>query len=204
MLWQILCLTQSSRHNMFMELAHEFQKQGGGYDIGLLSKEFDPKLDLGQNRNELRGHATAEYISYFDDDDFPSANYISRIRPLLDGIDYVGHKVQIYCSHMQYCEYGNTDHSLDYKGWTRHGMNFLRDISHINPIRRELAIQSDFVGGYGEDERWARALREKGIVKTQHYIPEVMYHYIWRAVKDDERDFADPRRQAIIERIKHG
>jgi len=49
-----------------------------------------------------------------------------------------------------------------------------------NPIRRELALLVPFEGGRGEDFSWAERLRATGRVKTEHFIPEVMYHYWFR------------------------
>lgn len=207
MKWQILCLTQPSRKEMFEQLSAEFARQFrelGWPKVDLLAHSFDPSIDLGANRNALKAKATAEYVSYFDDDDFPEHDYVSTILPLLDGTDYIGHKIQCWCSHLKYQEYGDTDHSLRYTGWSREGMRFLRDISHVNPMRRELAMQADFDGGFGEDARWAARIRDLGIVKTEHYIPRVMYHYIWRAIKRDETDYSDPYRLRIMDRVKSG
>ncbi len=200
MKWQILILTQPSRAPFLHQLILEFQRQADPR-VGLLIAEYDQSKTLGENRNVLRDLAIAEYISFFDDDDWPAPDFFARIMPLLDR-DYVGFRVQTYCEHLQYCAYGNTYHSLKYHDWSRVGMNFYRDVSHINPIRRELAMQADFEGGIGEDARWAKALRAKGIVKTQHYISDVMYHYIWRAVKDDAADAVHPERMKIIESIR--
>lgn len=207
MKFQVLILTQPSRAAMLEQLTAEFarqQKELGWPPCDVLVGVFDPNLTLGENRNALKARATAEYICFFDDDDWPAADYLARILPLLDGIDYIGFELQMYCQHLQYCEYGHTYHSLKYPDWSRNGMNFYRDITHVNPMRRDLAMQAEFDGNYGEDARWAKVLREKGIVKTEHYIAAPMYHYIWRATKNDEFDYSDPYRLKIMESIRSG
>jgi glycosyltransferase involved in cell wall biosynthesis len=197
---QLLVLTQPSRYEMLKQLVGEFDRQGGEPLIHM----WDKSLDLGHNRNALMDHATAEYVMFFDDDDWPAHDFIETIVPLLDGVDYVGYKLQCWCQHLRYQEYGDTDHSLKYPDWSREGMKFFRDISHVNPMRRELAMQAKFDGGFGEDHRWAQKIRNLGIVKTQNYIPRVMYHYIWRAVKHDDADYCDPYRLQIINRVRSG
>ena len=212
MSWQILILSQASRQEMYDQLVDELQQQidrrfikfqGYRREVEISTRDYDITLSLGTNRQIMLERADAEYVSFFDDDDWPAPNFVERIFRLLDR-DYVGFRVQTYCAHLNFCEYGNTYHSLEYGKWDRNGMDFLRDISHLNPIRRELALRFPMSGGYGEDCRWANGLRALDCVKTEHYIPEVMYHYIWRAVKNDETDATDPRRLALIEKIRKG
>lgn len=205
---QLLVLTQPARHEMLKQLGDELERQGahGSHlgEVGYIAQMWDEKLDLGQNRNALMDRATAEYVAFFDDDDWPAHDFIETILPLLDGVDQVGYELQTWCQHLRYQEYGQTYHSLKYRDWSREGMKFFRDISHVNPMRRELAMQAKFDGGFGEDHRWAQKIRNLGIVKTEHYIPRVMYHYIWRAIKHDDSDYSDPHRLSIINRVRSG
>lgn len=200
---ELLILTQPVRKEMLSQLLQELARQSQP-GLGITLQTWDSKLDLGQNRNVLLEQATADYVMFWDDDDWPAHDFIRTILPLLDGVDYVGYRLQTWCQHLRYQEYGETDHSLKYKDWSREGMKFFRDISHVNPMRRELAIQAKFDGGFGEDHRWAQKIRNLGIVKTEHYVPRVMYHYIWRAVKHDEADYSDPYRLRIIDRVRSG
>ena len=205
---QLLVLTQPTRQKMLEQLTAELMRQvlkaHATGDADILIGNWDSKLDLGQNRNALMDRATAEYVMFFDDDDWPAHDLIETILPLLDGVDYVGYHLQTWCQHLRYQEYGWTDHSLKYSDWSREGMKFFRDISHVNPMRRELAIQARFDGGFGEDHRWAQKIRNLGIVKREHYVPRVMYHYIWRAIKHDDADSGEPARLSIIDRVRSG
>lgn len=210
--WELLFLTQPSRRNFINQLFEELIRQGTThrYDyIVVKQKLFDSSMTLGENRNAMLQDSDAEYVSFFDDDDWPAPNFLETIYPLLDGVDYVGFRVQCYLAQHEFIPYGTTIHSLAYSSlpepWSNEGGTFLRDIVHINPIRRELAIQAKFPAkNFGEDHGWANELRSKGIVKTEHFVDEIMYHYIWRAAKDDAFDYRDPRRLALLERIKEG
>ena len=134
-----------------------------------------------------------------DDDDAVSPNYISSIVPLLDGVDYIGFEIAMYLNHERIKP---AYHSLNTKEWTEDENGYYRDIGHVNPMRRELALQRPMTGGIGEDARWACEMR--GLVKTQHYIREPLYVYLWRQPKDDARDARDPRRLALLSSLRAG
>jgi hypothetical protein len=104
------------------------------------------------------------------------------IYPLLDGVDYIGFTLQMYSDGEKQKP---TFHSLRYKEWNADQDGFYRDISHLNPIRRELALRATMFGGAGEDQRWSEQLRNLNVVRTEHFIPEVMYFYYWRSNKSD-------------------
>lgn len=204
----VLILSQPSRLLFLGQIMQEIGRQTVNHpDVGVIVRCFDPELTLGENRNILRAKSSAEYVQYLDDDDWLAPGYFNRVMPLLDR-DYVGFRAQCYCKHLNYTRYGNTFHSLEHgkrpDPWGREGQNFFRDITHINPMRRELAIQADFDGGFAEDCRWAAKIRKLDIVKTEHYVPEVLYHYIWRQPKHDMIDAVDPARMALLEAIRNG
>ncbi len=153
----------------------------GRSDVGILIRVCDPSYTLGENRDMLRRSSKAEYSVYCDDDDLPSTDYISTILPLLNGVDYIGYQVQCYVDGVAL---SRTYHSLKYSGWSEDDKAFYRDISHINPMRRELALLETFEGGHGEDQRWADRMRKRGVLKTEHFIDRVMYSYFFRTRKN--------------------
>lgn len=197
--WDILILTDPGRRKFLEQLIPELLRQKQEYlhgaAIGLRIRTYDPSLTLGENRNQQRNDSNATYISYFDDDDWPSPDFISRIAPKLDGVDYVGFRVQVYAAHQGYREY------CEMKRWGPPSPNFYSGMSHLNPIRRDLAMQAEFDAGQGEDFRWSSRMWSLGIIKTECVIDEVMYHYLWRAAKDDAHESEHPKRLALIRRI---
>ena len=69
------------------------------------------------------------------------------------------------------------EHSLRHNGW----QDGKRDISHLNPVRRELALLGSFAGAsFAEDHGWAAQLRASGRLRTEAWIPEPMYYYDYR------------------------
>ena len=192
--WDILILTMPTRTEFLSRLKNELGGQiaarnyANPDDVRLVIKMHDPGISLGANRQKMREESDARYISAFDDDDWPAPNFIDRICLLLDGVDYVGFRVQAYEDDVPLP--GPTYHSLLCGGWfdktyADGTKSWHRDISHINPIKRELALAVPMYGGFAEDSRWAGELRSLGIVKTEHYIEDVMYHYLSRPGKKD-------------------
>lgn len=176
MLWQLLILTQPSRQELLLRLMNRLSSQIVNGDIAWMIRTFDPGLSLGANRELMRQDSPARYINFLDDDDMVPEDYVYNILPLLDGTDYIGHKVQGYQDGViQKMTY----HSLRYKGWWDDADGYYRDISHINPIRRELALECVMDGGVGEDSRWADTMRALGHIRTEHYIDRVLYYYYY-------------------------
>ena len=179
MKWSILILTQPSRAESLKRLMRYLEPQAKGKsDMEIVVRDYEPALLIGGNRQRMREEAAGEYSSFVDDDDLVAPDYVSRILPLLDGVDYIGWELQCFIDGHALVP---TYHSLRFGGWHEDGKGYYRDLSHVNPIRRELALMMPMSGAWGEDKRWADGLREKGVVKTEHYIDAVMYYYYARA-----------------------
>lgn len=182
-LWSILVLTQPTRELMLMNLMQILGRQLVDHpEIEVVTRMFDPSKSLGTNRDEMRRSAGGIYQNFVDDDDVIAHDYVEKILPLLDGVDYVGFRLQAY-------ENGEplpkpTFHSLLCGGWWENYAMYGRDLSHLNPIRKELAIQAPMYGDFGEDSRWAGDMRRLEIVKTEHFVEQVMYHYYSRTKSD--------------------
>lgn len=215
MKWQILILTMPDRHEFLAQLLSLLYPQmfalglRRSSEIEVLIKADDHEMPVGDRRELLRQKATAEYINFIDDDDLIASNYVAEIFKRLDGVDQVGFEVKAYSGNVEMAN--PTYHSLRYGAWInpengRVGdpQAYCRDISHICPMRREIAMLEKLEGGFGEDCRWANRLRGHGRVKTEHYIDQVMYYYLWRPHKRDGADAFDPFRMGILERLREG
>jgi hypothetical protein len=151
-------------------------------DVKVSVRVSNESMDLGANRQVLLDAAVGEYVNFIDDDDLVPADYIKTIYPLLDGVDYIGFRLQLYNDGEKQLP---TFHSLRYPVWNADAEGYYRDISHLNPMRRELAQRVKMEGWAGEDARWADGLRALGIVKTEHFVNAIMYMYYWRSNKKE-------------------
>jgi hypothetical protein len=184
MKWSIMVLTQPSREGYLYRLLLSLKPQVEAYSdqVELMIRECDYFLPVGDNRQIMRETCTGQYSNFIDDDDIVPSNYVETLLPLMDGVDYIGHDLERYDDG----HYTDTYiHSLE------------NGISHINPIRTELALKGSMYGGFGEDRRWWNRLAELDCVKTEHYVPKTMYKYMYRSNKGDgppkDNYYTDPQ-----------
>jgi hypothetical protein len=197
MKWEILILTQPSRAGFLAQLMLLLMSKYE--DVAVRTRIFDEKLNLGENREQLRRESSAEYISFVDDDDFVAPNFVEGIYPLLDGVDQVSFDVAVFRDGKPHFI---AKHSLKYKGWYENGGIPYRDISHVHPMKRELALRVPMEGGIGEDFRWAK--RMHGIIRSEQHIERSMYFYLWRTKKNDTLDLNAPSRLELLKRLSSG
>jgi hypothetical protein len=125
-------------------------------------------------------------VSFVDDDDRIAAGYCPRVlAALATNPDYVGFKVAVndlsaIPINSRYREYV-AEHSIRHQRWCQSGNTFYRHVSHLNPIRREIARMAPFEGGRGEDHRWAELVRHH--VKSEVFIDDVLYLYDYTGEK---------------------
>lgn len=174
--WTILIATLGRRsaqlERLLDGLLPQVEKAAGTVTVEALWNNAE--RPVGQVRQDLLEHATSRYVSFVDDDDQVPARYVSRILPLLDGVDYIGFKVAIPDGQFA----GIARHSLKCGGWGEDQAGYYRHVSHLNPVRRELALRVSFAGQhehYGEDYAWAHQMRPH--VQTERFIDDVLYYY---------------------------
>jgi len=178
--WQILVASTLDRKNDYEKLIERFDKLielSSLKDFVSIISDIDNKeKSIGKKRQDLLEKATADYICFFDDDDFPYDNYILDIyKAISTGVDCVGIKIDMTTNgqNPQTC-----CHSLRYPIWgsKKDGYDYLRNITHFNACKRELAIKVGFRDlRYGEDKIYSDGLTE--FCKTEYFIERPVFHY---------------------------
>lgn len=169
----ILIATLGARHKKLKELLAVLMPQVDAYngEIEVVAYWNNGELPIGEIRQALLEDAKGEYICFVDDDDMVPEYYCKEIMDNLSE-DYVGFKVVLTSE-------GNKKppvyHSLRYATWDQDEMGYYRNVTHLNPVRRSLAMQVAFSGGMGEDGAWAALM--KPLVKTERFIDRDMYFY---------------------------
>lgn len=127
---------------------------------------------LGSIRQALLESARGEYVSFVDDDDMVPADFVqSLLTALASGPDVVA--FQMLYTHdgvpgpLVDCSIRHEPHDSP--------IGLYRDLTHIQPIRAELARLGDFRVGWPEDSTWAAKVRPH--VRTETYLPRRLYHY---------------------------
>ncbi len=140
-----------------------------------------PTDSIGTKRNRLLEAAKGEYVCFIDDDDRVSLYYIPLLfNGLLMGVDC--------CSLLgEITEDGKNpqlfEHSIKYKEYRTNQIigsriKYERFPNHLNCIKASIAKQFKFPEiSHGEDTSFATQIFKSGLIKTEHYIPEIIYYY---------------------------
>jgi glycosyltransferase involved in cell wall biosynthesis len=173
----ILICTIPERKEMFQTLCNNLSNQKGGNDIEVIGWDIE-NTTIGAKRNALLGWANGDYVCFIDDDDMVSDNYVEL---LLDGT-----KTNCDCMSLR-GEYsvdgvfdGLFEHSIRYDKWeTVSGpVKYLRPPTPLNCIKASIAKQFKFPEtNWAEDHDWSKQIHESGLIKTEHYIDQVIYYY---------------------------
>lgn len=172
----ILIATQGRRQQKFEQLLKKLTDQAELYkgQIEIVAYWNNGELPIGVIRQKLVEAAQGEYICFVDDDDDVPSYYCREIiEALKHKNDYVGFQVQFFNNGVEGLP---VYHDLKYPVWQEDHKGYYRGVTHLNPIRRSIALKGTFtVLGAGEDADWARSIRH--LVHTQTYIDKIMYRY---------------------------
>lgn len=195
----ILIPTVGERDGLFRKLVAELSPQVRGHkgEIEVLIFWNNCEHPISEIRQALVDEARGEYVCQLDDDDSVPDYYCDRIiGALASSPDYVGWAMQLWWNGEKMKP---TYHSLRYDRWWDDADGYYRNVSHLNPIRRSIALQVPFTGHDGpEDYSWAQQVAP--LVKTEEYIEDPMYFYcfnpadsIWRGRPPPTRNYTRPR-----------
>jgi hypothetical protein len=179
--WAILIPTIGQRRDLFLRLMDRLLPQLDAHAgrVRVLAWFNHGQPMLGDLRDQLMLDAGTDYVSFIDDDDLVSEDYVAEIvKALTSKPDHVGFRLE-FTTNGRGREI--VEHSLKWGRWGRSadGMLF-RDFTHIDPIRRELAIKGSFRTirpHHAEDRQWVKSVR--GTLHSEEFIPKVLYHYLW-------------------------
>lgn len=192
--WNILIATLGQRHDRLSQLLRELlpqvDAQHGRVTVTALFNHGE--RSLGEVRHSLLTSATADYVSFVDDDDsLPDYHVAEVLCALDDDPDYVGWQMQCYVDGRRMKP---TYHSLRYARWYEDDRGYYRDVSHLNPIRTSIAQRGDFRRGVPpEDVNWVDQVRP--YVRTERYVDKIMYYYHASSVDTTWRKNARIRRR---------
>jgi glycosyltransferase involved in cell wall biosynthesis len=178
--WTILVPTLGQRADLFARLLTVLlpQLDDHGGRVRLLCWWSHGYPSIGVIRDRMLAHARSEYVSFVDDDDLVPDYYVAEVVAALQSRpDHVGFKVE-------YSRDGVVreviDHSLRYRRWGRNRRGLFRDVTHIDPVRLDVARRGRFAvvhPGQAEDHAWVDQVRR--FMRTEEYVDKVMYHYLW-------------------------
>jgi hypothetical protein len=184
--WTILVATLGERRALFDRLMDVLLPQLDAHagQAKVMAYWNNGAPHLTEIRQRMVEATTTEYLCCVDDDDLVPDYYVAEVMAALaKHPHYVGWQVQCYeddrPTNMSY-------HSLRYRRWYSNRRGHFRDISHLNPIRTQIAQLVDYrktQPGWPEDRAWVQQLRETHRLQTEVTIKRVMYHYLFSTSK---------------------
>lgn len=181
-LLSILICTLPKREYMFRELVVFLSSQVIDFDEGAIEILFDDsEVDsIGEKRNRLMGRAKGKWLCAIDDDDKVSSNYIKLLLEATESdCDCASLKGEITID-------GGIpeifEHSIKYNEWKTNpkgsDIRHERFPNHLNLVKASIAKQFQFPEkNFSEDFDWSTELHNSGLLRIEHYIPDVIYFY---------------------------
>jgi hypothetical protein len=184
--WTILIPTLGQRAALFERLMAVLLPQLEPHEgrVRVVAWWNNGEPSLASIRQAMVQETTSDYVSFVDDDDLVPEYFVDEVMTALSSWpDYVGWQTHYTSNGV---DHGLVDHSLRHGGWAerKNPYALLRDITHINPMRTEVAKRGDFRKGARlgkpEDRPWVDQIRRTGLLQTEVYVDKVMYEYLWR------------------------
>lgn len=166
------------------KLTRQIHKVGTDKVQLLFYKDKRGEHTTGFKRNVLMEQAKGTFISFVDDDDDVSVDYISTIvahinaHPNADAFGING----------MYSDGKNQVPFETGKRWNWDTVNgyYVRFINHISVIRREHALKIGFPDlTIGEDYEFTMKLKDSGLIDNAPTIKKKIYYYDYRPFKKD-------------------
>ena len=169
----ILIVSLEERKSLLKNLTRILKLQSNN-DVELLAYVDNGENSIGYKRNQLLDAAKGDYIAFVDDDDVLSPYYTQYI---LEGI-----KTNPDCCGIEgIITMENTPprkfiHSVKYQNWYTENDIYYRCPNHLNPVKREIALDTKFVDvSNQEDLIYSMALKSK--LSKEFYIDTPIYFY---------------------------
>lgn len=196
-LWSILIATLDARQDKFVSLAHHLAEQIAEWDhartidgqlasglVEIVVLRNNGEDEIGVYRQRLLDAAFGRWVSFVDDDDLVADSFVMTLAAAL-----AVHGPQVIGFPMWYTTgtvlgglpvNHEADLSLRYDGWDKDGYGTITcDLTHIQPIRADLARLGRFdTGAFPEDRAWRAQVRPHLDLAGEHYIAgEHLYYY---------------------------
>ena len=146
--------------------------------VEIIVEKDNCEITTGAKRNVLLHRARGEYVAFVDDDDMVADDYVAKIlQATKNNPDCVGLEGLMTRVKKGREIKNKFIHSLQYPYWYQEKGVYYRCPNHLNPVKRELALQVGYLDvTVQEDLDYSTRLRP--LLKTEEYITGTMYFYL--------------------------
>lgn len=175
--WDILILSVLERQDKLKELLAVLEPQLNE-NVAVVVLTDNQDYSVGYKRTKLVQMSQADYVSFVDDDDSVTEDYVESLLPHLDGKnDFVGFEVTYLQNGKLNKEKKPYKMLPKHQTWREDSEAWWKDVYHLGVIKREIAARFPFDGMHGEDGRWAKDIREAGLIDKRAYVDKALYTY---------------------------
>lgn len=177
----ILICTLPERWDKLKRLKNVLDPQIDRYKDRVFIKTNDQGalLPTGTKRNLLIEGTMSDYFCFIDDDDMVSACYVDEIMKALES------NPDVVTFNGWYTEYGANKRNFTIRLGSKyyedpHHPQFYyhRFPNHLAVMKRSLVNRIKFPDIWQtEDFQWAEKIANQKLLKTEHHIPQLLYHY---------------------------
>lgn len=173
----LVCSVLNRRNTFLPQILEELNKQTHDKtDVEVICVVDNKTRMLGIKRNDLVNMAQGDYITFVDDDDKLSRNYVSELLKAIDennSVDVINFIVNVSINDSEFkpCYY-----TVENKHDFNRDNSYHRLPNHIMCIKRQLCVDTPYKPIlYGEDSAFSKELAPK--IKKEFNINEVLYEY---------------------------
>jgi hypothetical protein len=174
----ILICGLAGRHESRHRLLSVLEPQAKGQPVEILLNIDSGQITIGEKRQRLLEASTGQYVCFVDDDDQVAKTYVSMILDAIQRTPGATHcslrGVMLQSGHRP----KEFDHSSRHKVWEMVNGVFLRPPSHVNPVRRDLALMAGFKAtNWGEDRTYSEKLVTLNCLGNEATTKTHLYFY---------------------------
>jgi glycosyltransferase involved in cell wall biosynthesis len=176
----ILIPTLESRWDNFLEL-RDFIRGQVYRDVEIKTWLNNGEESIGYYRQKLLERATGDYIAFIDDDDMVPDNYVQSIlKAIEDYTEQWGSEPDAVGFNGLLTTPSGKEYPVEYKHGNediQKGNTFKRGIWHLQPVKREIALEGGFPLDRDRGEDMVYSQNIKPLIKTSVFIDKTMYYY---------------------------
>lgn len=185
----LVCSVMNRRNTFLPKMLEQLNQQTENVEDVEVIVVIDNKTRmLGIKRNDMVNMAQGDYITFVDDDDKISYDYVSSLLNAIDineNIDVINFMVNVSLNNEPFkpCYY-SVDHKQDFNKEN----SYHRLPNHIMCIKRQLCIDTPYKPIiYGEDSAFSKELAPK--IKSEYNINKILYEYHYNSVTTETQQY---------------
>lgn len=182
-----VCIPTFFKHeHQSISLMQQIAQQTQGIDVRIFKLPNRGEKSIGEYRQIMLDQVDTKYIVFIDADDRIHPDYFKHVMKGMEkDVDAIGFKGEITTNGQRPHIF---IHSTKYKKWAdeRHGskITYTRPINHLNPVKTDIARQIGYNKlKHGEDLDYSMRLSQSGLIKSEHFIDQVIYYYLYNPRK---------------------